>query len=87
MRYYFHVRDGSDHRDDQGTELPDLQAARDHAVRYFGDLLRHAPPKFWNGEQWLMEVTGEDGLVLFSLHSFGIDAPALAGKSGLVIAT
>ena len=32
-RYFFHVQDGRDYHDLQGTELPDLKAARNEAVR------------------------------------------------------
>jgi hypothetical protein len=76
-RYHFNVHDGTDHPDLQGTELDDVPAARKHAVRYFGEMLQRDPCTFWNGEEWKMEVANETGLVLFSLHFIGIDAPAL----------
>jgi hypothetical protein len=77
-RFFFNVHDGAGHPDCDGTELPDIPAARAYAVRYFGDLLRGDPCAFWNGEEWKMEVTDESGLLLFSLHFHGVDAPAVA---------
>ena len=32
--------------------LPDIPAARKHAVRYFGEMLQGDPCTFWNGEEW-----------------------------------
>lgn len=78
--YFFHVSDGSDYPDPHGTILPDLDAARAHALAYFGDLIRDAPCEFWNGDQWTMNVADHRGLVLFSLYFVGLDAPVLADK-------
>ncbi len=50
-----------------GSELPDLQAAREEAVALAGALLKEASEKFWSGEQWHMDVTDGNGLVLFRL--------------------
>lgn len=76
-RFHFNVHDGSDYPDPEGTELPDVEAARKFAIRYFGDMLHAEPCTFWNGQEWKMEVTDEAGLLLFSLHFIGIDSPAL----------
>lgn len=76
-RFHFNVHDGSNHPDPDGAELPDFPTARKYAVRYFGEMLQGDPCAFRNGEEWKMEVTDETGLVLFSLHFIGIDAPAL----------
>ena len=81
-RYFFHVHDGVDHLDGDGTELADLQAARNHAVRYFGDMLRDNPETAWSGEPWSMNVTTENGLVLFTLYFLGVDAPSTAKAPG-----
>ena len=80
QRYFFNVHDGTEYLDPEGCVLEDLQAARDHAVRYFGDMLRDHPETFWNGEKWSMNVTNQAGLVLFSLYFLGVDAPPLADK-------
>ena len=74
-RFHFNVRDGSDHPDLEGCELPDIEEARMHAARYAGDLLAGDPKTFWDGTDWRMEVTDEKGLILFSLMFVAIDAP------------
>src|SRR5205085_4739912 len=76
-RYHFNTLDRGDHRDPDGAELADLAAAQSYAVRYFGELLLGEPWTFADGGEWKMEVTDESGLILFSLHFIGIEAPAL----------
>ena len=76
-RFHFNVEDGSSYPDHEGTELPDVPAAKAHAVWYFGDMLKASPCTFWNGDDWRMEVADEVGLALFSLHFVEIDSPAL----------
>jgi hypothetical protein len=79
-RFFFHVDDGMNHVDAEGTELSTLGAAREHAVCYFADLLRDAPGPFWSRPDWTMRVTDQAGLVFFTLHFTAVLAPA--GKRG-----
>jgi hypothetical protein len=44
-RFHFNVRDGSDLRDRDGTELPDLRTARREAVKLAGRLLLDEPDR------------------------------------------
>ena len=67
-RYFFHVEDGVSHADAEGLELRGIEAAREHAVSYFAELLRDAPHNFWKDEDWVMRVTDETGLIFFTLH-------------------
>jgi hypothetical protein len=67
-RYFFHVHDGSSTRDNEGTELPDIFAAQEEAILLSGELLREMGGKFWNGEEWSLEVTDEAGRILFILR-------------------
>lgn len=66
-RYFFHVKDGEEFPDLQGTVLEDHRAARTEAVRFSGDLLRASPEKFWSGQEWTMRVTDDQDLTLFEL--------------------
>jgi hypothetical protein len=66
-RYFFHVADGDDYPDLQGTVLDDDAAARREAVRFSGHLLSDSPEKFWSGEEWKMRVTDDRDLTLFEL--------------------
>ena len=72
-RYFFQVHDGTDYPDEEGIELPSLQAARERAVRYAGELLLCSTPSFWDGGDWSMDVTNDQGLTLFTLHFAATD--------------
>jgi hypothetical protein len=72
-RYFFHVVD-NDHRiiDDEGTELPDLHAARKEAVCASAEMLRDGgAATLWSGKPWNLWVTdhaGGAGKRLFTLQ-------------------
>ncbi|GEO19055.1 DUF6894 family protein [Microvirga aerophila] len=67
-RYFFHVTDGYFTRDTEGTELPDIYAAQDQAIRTSGEILRDMGAKFWNGTNWKLEVADEHDQILFTLR-------------------
>ena len=67
-RYFFNVHDGSSTIDNEGTELPDIFAAQEEAIHLSGELLREMGGKFWNGEEWSLDVTDETGRILFTLR-------------------
>ncbi|MBM6583795.1 hypothetical protein ILT44_26695 [Microvirga sp. BT689] len=67
-RYFFHILDGYSVRDTEGTELPDIYAAQDQAIRTSGEILRDMGAEFWNGTEWKLEVTDESGQILFVLR-------------------
>ncbi|HTK36033.1 MAG TPA: hypothetical protein VL358_12205 [Caulobacteraceae bacterium] len=75
--YFFHVRDGSGVGDDTGTDLPTLEAARIHAVAFAGEMLKDNAAKFWQGDEWVVEVTDDRGFALFSLSLMASNAPAV----------
>jgi len=78
-RYFFHVEDDAVHSDEEGMELSGLDAAREHAVCYFAELLRDAPRAFWNHGEWQMRVTDAAGLIFFTLHFTATVAAAGGG--------
>ena len=67
-RYFFHVCDGFSTKDTDGTELPDIYAAQEEAIRLSGELLREMGGEFWNGTEWSLTVANETGSVLFRLR-------------------
>ena len=67
-RYFFNIYDGHSELDDTGTELSDIYAAHAAAIVFSGEVLRDMGAKFWNGTNWKLEVTAEDGAVLFVLR-------------------
>jgi len=53
--------------DDIGTELPDIETAKQEAAQLAGRLLLDRAGEFWDTEKWQVRVRGEDGEVLFTL--------------------
>jgi hypothetical protein len=72
-RYFFHVIDGRDIIDNEGSELADLKEARVEAIQLAGAILRDEGDKFWKGEEWHMNVTDASGLSLLKLHFSAVD--------------
>lgn len=75
-RYFFHRSDGGFVPDTEGTELPDLSAARVEAVQFAAGTIRDRPDFVWDGKAFRVEVADEAGLLLCTLVVLGIDAPA-----------
>jgi len=75
-RYHFNVEDGHSTIDEVGTELPNLTAARQEAVRAAGALIAEHAGRFWETAEWKVVVTDDKGLVLFTLHFFATDGAA-----------
>lgn len=86
--FFFDVTDGDFIPDLIGTELPNVAAARTHAVAYAAKLLqeRENAVRFWGGDEWLIEVKDDIGIILFTLVFMARDTPvsrkALAQPSG-----
>ncbi len=70
-RFFFHVHDHRDLPDREGTELPDLDAARVAAVQTAGEMLRDYSQDFWSGQEWTMRVTDETGTDVLTLTFTG----------------
>jgi hypothetical protein len=77
MRYFFNVHDGKDITDDEGIELPDLDAARTEAIRTSGEMIREVGPDVWCGQDWRMTVTDDAGREVLVL-SFSAQVPDLS---------
>jgi hypothetical protein len=74
-RFYFHLRArGRIHTDAQGTELPDLGAARVHATAVAEELMRHAGG---DARHWSLRVEDESGAPQLDLFFAEVD-PSLA---------
>lgn len=73
-RYFFHVEDGPD---DLGMDLPSLGDAKCQAVRYAADIMCDSAATFWDKAAFTMWVEDDTGLILFSIHVLGTDAPVI----------
>lgn len=78
-RYFFDIKDGQDFPDLQGSEWPDLTAARVEAVRFAAEILKEMPDRFWNCEEWLMTVSDQHRKPLFTLKFLAENLAAAAG--------
>ena len=67
-RYFFHVQDGKDILDTEGTDLADLTEARNEAIAAAGEMIRSTGHTVWNGSPWLMNVVDEAGAPVFTLR-------------------
>lgn len=74
--YHFNVEDGVVYPDLEGSEFPDLEAARTEAVRRSGTLLRDNAMSFWGGHGWKLVVTDASGMIMFTLHFLAVSSPA-----------
>jgi len=71
MRYFFHVKDGTDIPDTEGSELPDDEAARVEAIAASAEMLSDLGRKFWNGNGWEMTVVDETQREILCLYFRG----------------
>ena len=80
MRYFFNIDGAVSDPDEEGIELPTITEARTEAVRFAAEYLRERPETAWLGDEFRVEVTNADSLILFTFIAIGVDAPAGMGK-------
>ena len=69
-RFFFNAFDGLDLPDDEGVVLPNLIVARTEAMRFAGALLDERANEGIVNNDWHLEVSNDEGLVLlrFDFH-------------------
>jgi hypothetical protein len=75
-KYYFDIADADPPIPCDGAELPSLGAARCHALQCAGQILCDQEPSFWNDDEWVMTVSDENHLALFTITVETTNAPA-----------
>lgn len=75
--YYFHLTNGDETRDGQGTELASLHDARCYAVQMIAEVLCNAPERYWQHEEYRVTVSDESGLTLFIVEMVSTDAASI----------
>lgn len=78
MPIYFFQMAGHVAPDPEGYDLPDLETARRVAVRTACAIIGQSVEEFWGQREWVMTVTDDAGLALFSLTFFATDAAVVA---------
>lgn len=75
--YFFHTESHVRTIDTEGTELPDVKAARAAATKCVAEILKDNAERFWGSKPWCMTVTDAVGLILFSIEVHGQASPAV----------
>jgi len=76
MRYFFNLAGAVYDPDNEGHELAKATDARVEAVRYAGEMIRDHPTMVWAGEDFRVEVTDGNQMVLFTVIVVGVIAAA-----------
>lgn len=75
-KYFFQVAGGSHVLDVDGTELPNASAARIQGIKFAGEILRDMPTLLYETADLKIDVTDENGLVLFTVLVTTMGSPA-----------
>jgi hypothetical protein len=67
-RYFFHINDGKDCPDTEGTVLADAATAHAQAVETAGAMLKDKGKRLWDGAEWRMTVIDGAGQTVCDLH-------------------
>jgi len=76
-RFYFHTEDGRCLRDEDGTDLTDVHAARNEAVTILAEVLKEDPEEFWRDRSFKLTVTDDEGLTLYILDVSAVASAAV----------
>ena len=76
-RYFFHIDFGEVTRDEDGTELPSLLAAKAATVHLVGELLKDEGDAFWAKPDLTVTVTDASNLTLWTLSATGMEAASV----------
>lgn len=75
-RYNIALRTPTIVRETLPVESDDLTALRVELARFVGELLRDHAQEIWADEDWRVDATDENGLILFVIHIFATNSPA-----------
>ena len=74
--YHFEVRTQTHVLITEGAELADNTAARVEAAKRIGKLLHDHAGQLWVDQEWQMDVTNEQGLILYVITLNALRSPA-----------
>lgn len=78
--YQINVRTESRIAESVKVETADLTALRVELARFVGDLLKAHAEMIWVDEDWRVDVSDADGLILYVLHIAASDTAATMGS-------
>lgn len=62
------------------VDQPDHTELRIEVARFVGELLRDHAMQIWSDEDWRVDVTDENGLILYYMQISSFQAPAVAPR-------
>jgi hypothetical protein len=75
-RFHIELRSTSHVASTLQIEKDDLTAVRVEVAAFVGELLRDHAEQIWSDQDWQVEATDENGLILFTLNVFASDTAA-----------
>lgn len=81
MMFFFNQAGAVYDPDVEGIEMPNISDARVQAVKFAAQMLLDRPDIAWLGDEYRVEVTDENQLVLFTFIALGVDAAAGKGTA------
>lgn len=81
MLFFFNQAGAIYDPDVEGIELANISDARVEAVKFAAHTLLHRPEVAWLGDEYRVEVTDENRLILFTFIALGVDGPAAKGMA------
>lgn len=72
-KYFFHIHDGKDLIDTDGTELRNRDAVRSEAIRLAADSIGSLKWDFWGHGEWRLDVIDQQGANVLTLRFSGED--------------
>ena len=78
--YHFEVRTPSHVMITEGAEFADGTAARVEAAKRVGSLLHDHAGQLWVDQDWQMDVTDDNGLILYVIQISALRSAATGGS-------
>ena len=75
-RFHIELRSTSHVASTVDIDRDDLDGVRVEVAQFVGELLRDHADQIWKDEDWQVEATDENGLILFTMHIFASGTPA-----------
>jgi hypothetical protein len=75
-RYNLELRSETHVRETLVLERDDLTALRVEVAQFVGELLKDHAEEIWVDEDWRVDATDENGLILFTMSIFASDTSA-----------
>jgi hypothetical protein len=75
-RFHIELRSTSHVAGTIALDRADLDGLRIEVARFVGELLKDHARQIWKDEDWQVEATDENGLILFTMNIFASDTAA-----------